>query len=191
MGIGADISQILAQYGNAPAQPTERVEQDFDRVSQQADPEELRHGLSESFRSDQTPPFGNMVGQLFGQADSQQRTGMLNQLLTGIGPAVIGSLLGGGRSSGGLGGLLGGGAGGALGGLLSRMGSGQQPQVSPEEADKLNPEEIQELANRAEKENPGIIDHMSRFYAENPTMVKALGGAALAIVLGKMAQRNQ
>jgi hypothetical protein len=187
MGIGADISQILAQYGNAPAQPTERVEQDFDRVSQQADPEELRHGLSESFRSDQTPPFGNMVGQLFGQADSQQRTGMLNQLLTGIGPAVIGSLLGGGRSSGG----LGGGAGGALGGLLSRMGSGQQPQVSPEEADKLNPEEIQELANRAEKENPGIIDHMSRFYAENPTMVKALGGAALAIVLGKMAQRNR
>jgi hypothetical protein len=190
MGIGADIGQILAQYGNAPAQPTERVEQDFDRVSQQADPEELRHGLSESFRSDQTPPFGNMVAQLFGQADSQQRTGMLNQLLTGIGPAVIGSLLGG-RSTGGLGSLLGGGAGGALGGLLSRMGSGQQPQVSPDEADKLRPEEIQELANRAEKENPGIIDHMSRFYAENPTMVKALGGAALAIVLGKMAQRNR
>ncbi|MES2537696.1 MAG: hypothetical protein V4632_17690 [Pseudomonadota bacterium] len=190
MGIGADISSILEQYGNSPAQPTDHVEQDFDQVAQQADPEELRQGLSESFRSDQTPPFGDMIGQLFGQADPQQRSGMLNQLLTGVGPALIGSLLGG-RGAGGLGGLLGGGAAGGLGGLLGSLGGGQQPQVSPEEVERLRPEEIQDLANRAEKENPGIIDHMSKFYAENPTMVKALGGAALAIVLGKMAQRNR
>jgi hypothetical protein len=32
---------------------------------------------------------------------------------------------------------------------------------------------------------------MSRFYAQNPTLVKTLGGAALAIALGKMAQRNR
>jgi hypothetical protein len=32
---------------------------------------------------------------------------------------------------------------------------------------------------------------MSRFYAENPTLVKALGGAALVIAPGEMAKRNQ
>ena len=36
-----------------------------------------------------------------------------------------------------------------------------------------------------------IDDHMSRFYAQNPTLVMALGGAALAIALGKMSQRKR
>lgn len=180
MALGLDIGRILEQYSGAGAnQPQEQVEQDFDQVASSTPHEELTHGLSEAFRSDQTPPFGNMVGQLFGQADTQQRTGMLNQLLGGLGPSVIGSLLGSGLG------------GGALGGLLNRVAGQQQVQLRPEEVDQLSPEQVQELANHAERQNPGIIDHMSRFYAQNPTMVKALGGAALAIALGKMSQRNR
>jgi hypothetical protein len=180
MGLGFDIGRILEQYSSVnPSQPPNQVEDDFDRIAGNAPQDDLSDGLSEAFRSDQTPPFGNMVGQLFGQADTQQRTGMLNQLLGGLGPSVIGSLLGSGLG------------GGALGGLLNRVAGQQQPQLTPDEVDQLSPEQVEALASRAEQENPGIIDQMSRFYAQNPTLVKALGGAALAIALGKMSQRNR
>ncbi len=191
MALGSDIGRILQQYKGVPGQSSDHVEQDFDQVSRAADPDELSDGLNEAFRSDQTPPFGNMVSQLFSQGDASQRTGMLNQLLGALGPTVAGSLLGG-RSAGGLGALLGGGAGGGiLNSFLNRIGSGEQAQLSPEEVNQLSPEQVQEIANRAEQENPGIVDQMSRFYAQNPTLIKALGGAALAIALGKMAQRNR
>lgn len=179
MGLGFDIGRILEQYSGAnPAQPPQRVEQDFDDVAQNTPQEDLTQGLSEAFRSDQTPPFGQMVGQLFGQADTQQRTGMLNQLLGVLGPSALSSVLGGG-------------AGGALGGLLGRMGGQQQAELTPEQVDRLDPQQVQELATQAERANPGIIDKMSSFYAQNPALVKALGGAALAIALGKMAQRGR
>ena len=175
MGLGFDLGRILEQYGGgASAQQGHQVEKDFDDIAQNAPPEELSHGLTEAFRSDQTAPFGEMIGQLFGQADRQQRTGMINQLLSGIGPSVLGSVLGGS----------------ALGGLLNRAG-GHQVQLRPEEADQLTPQQVQALASQAEKEDPGIIEKMSSFYAQNPALVKSLGGAALAIALGKMSQRSK
>lgn len=145
------------------------MEQDFDDIAQNTHQEDLSHGLSEAFRSAQTPPFGSMVGQLFGQADTQQRNRMVGQWLGALGPSVIGSLLGGGHGSG------------ALGGLLNQA-SGQQPvQLRPEDVERLSPQEVEQLASRAEQEDPGIIDRMSRFYAQNPALVKSLGGVALAI----------
>jgi hypothetical protein len=178
MGLGTDIGRILEQYsGGAPDQQANQAEQDFDQVAQNVPKDHLSDGLSEAFRSDQTPPFADMVGQLFGQADTGQRTGMLNQLLSAVGPSVIGSLLGGG-------------AFGGLGGLLNRTG-GQPTQLTPQQAEQLSPQQVQEIARHAERENPGIIDKMSDFYATHPELVKALGGAALAIALGRIAQRNK
>jgi len=181
MALGFDIGRILQQYsgGNNSSQQQNQVEDDFDQIAQNSPHDHLADGLGEAFRSNQTPPFGNMVGQLFGQADTHQRTGMVNQLLGALGPGLVGSLL-----SRGIGG------GSPLGGILNRAAGQQQFQLRPEDVDQLSPEEVQELAAHAERENPGIIDHMSRFYAQNPTLVKALGGAALAIALGKMSQRR-
>jgi hypothetical protein len=93
---------------------------------------------------------------------------MLNQLLTTLGPTVLASL-----GSGGLGNLFG----------------GRTPtQVTPEQAAQVSPEQVRELAEKAEQQNPSIVDRMGDFYAENPTLVKAIGGAALAIALSHMAQ---
>lgn len=36
-----------------------------------------------------------------------------------------------------------------------------------------------------------MIDQVSKFYAEHPTLVKTLGAAALTIALTKIAQRQQ
>lgn len=190
MGLGFDIGKILQQYGGMNTQqPPQDVEQHFDEVAQSSQHDELADGLSAAFRSDQTPPFASMASQLFGQADSHQRAGMMNQLLGALGPSVIASMLGRGMGGGGMGGL-GGGMGGGLGSLLNGMLGQQQMQVRPEDADRLSPDEFQELAREAERENPGIIDQMSRFYAQNPALVKGLGGAALAIALGRMSQRR-
>src|SRR6476620_834703 len=146
MAFDSDFSRILDQYSGASVQPDQpqQVEQDFDQVAQQAEPELLEHGLSQAFRSDQTPPFGNMIGQMFGQADSGQRAGMLNQLIGSLGPAVIGSILGGARGNAGgmagglagLGGLLGGLLGGGAGGNPASSGQGAQaPRLSPQDAE--------------------------------------------------------
>jgi hypothetical protein len=52
----------------------------------------------------------------------------------------------------------------------------------------MTPEQVKQLAEQAEQENPSIVDRMGDFYAEHPTLVKTIGGAALAIVLGRVAE---
>jgi hypothetical protein len=174
--MGFDLGSLLQQYaGSNPANPSQ-AENDFDQVAQNAPQSHLAEGVSEALRSDQTPPFPQMVGQMFNQGDSGQRTGMLNQLLGGIGPGMLSSI-----------------AGGALGNLFGGHGNANAgvPQLTPQQASSMTPEQVQEIASQAEQHNPGIVDRMGEFYAEHPQLVKGLGGAALALVLGRMAQSRQ
>jgi hypothetical protein len=171
-----DLGNLLSQFvgsgsGSAPANAPEH----FDQVAQNASPNLLSEGLAAMFHSEQTPPFGQMAGQLFGQANPNQQAGMLNQLLSSVGPSVLASL-----------------AGGALGSLLGQFTQGgAAPTVTPEQAASIPPEQVQQLAAHAEQQSPGIVDTMSRFYAEHPGLVKTLGGAALTIALAKMAESHQ
>jgi len=190
-----DLGNLLQQYmGGAQGANNTRAEEDFDRVAQEAPREAVAQGVTQALRSDQTPPFPQMVGQMFGQSNPNQQAGMLNQLIAAAGPSLIGMLAGRG-GAGGLGGLGGagglGGLGGMLGGLLNGGGNAQQPQITPEQASQLSPEQVQEIAQKAEQENPGVIDRMGDFYAQHPNVVKGLGGAALAIALAHMASNIQ
>jgi hypothetical protein len=165
--MGIDLSGLLKQYlGDEPIRTTEKAAEDFHQVAENAPPEVVGEGLSEVFRSDQTPPFGQMVGQLFGNADPQQRSGMLNQLVNSISPALLHSI-----------------------GVGQQGDQGQAPAVTPDLASRLTPEQVQQLAEHAEQENPGVIDNMSRFYADHPGLVKTIGGAALAIAMAKIAEK--
>jgi hypothetical protein len=93
----------------------------------------------------------------------------------------------GGMGGGGLGGL-----GGLLGGMLGGGNGGTTPpQITPEQAAQLSPEQVQDIAQKAEQENPGVVERMGDFYAEHPNVVKGLGGAALAIALAHMASNIQ
>jgi hypothetical protein len=189
-----DLGNLLNQYlGGASGADKTRAEEDFDRVSQAAPREAVAQGVTQALRSDQTPPFPQMVGQMFGQSNPNQQAGMLNQLIAAAGPSLLAMLASrGGAGVGGMGGMGGGlgGLGGMLGNLLGGAGAGQ-PQITPEQASQLSPEQVQEIAQKAEQENPGVVERMGDFYAQHPNVVKGLGGAALAIALAHMAQGIQ
>ena len=176
--MGFDLGSLLQQYaGGTP--PSANVDQHFDQVAQNAPPEVVRDGLAEAFRSDSTPPFGQMVGQLFGAGNPNQRAGMLSSLIAGLAPGVLASLAGRGGSSG---------LSGMLGQLLNR---GNAPAtVTPEQAAQVSPADVAEIAHHAEQHDPGIVDRMSGFYAQHPQLVKGLGAAALGIALSRMANRS-
>lgn len=187
------IGGLLQQYGGAnPNQPSNTVEDDFDQFTQAAPSNMVSQGLAEAFRSDQTPPFGNMVTQLFSNSNNQQRAGILNTLIAAAGPMVLQQVLsriGGGQQSGG----QQSGGGGGLSSLIGLLGGGggQTPQITPEQAGRIPPEAVQEIAREAENQDPSVIDRMSDFYAEHPTLVKTLGAAALTIALMKIAQQTR
>jgi hypothetical protein len=68
------------------------------------------------------------------------------------------------------------------------MGGGST--VTPDQAAAVTPEQVQEVAHRAEQQQPGIVDRISDFYAQHPALVQTLGSAALTIALARMAQRH-
>ena len=145
----------------------ENPEHHFDAVSKAASQEELGVGLAAAMRSDQTPPFGDMVGQLFGNSNSGQQAGILNKILASIGPAAFSSI---------------------AGGILGKTLSPGEIQITPEQASILSPEQVSDIAAHAEKAQPGVVDAVSSFYAQHSGLIKMLGGAALAITMAKMKQ---
>ncbi len=165
-----DLGNLLQQYlGGTPNANAGRALDDFDQVAQNAPRSNVAQGVTEALRSDQTPPFAQMVSHLFDKSDPTQRAGMLNQLLRGINPALLSSI-----------------AGGALGNLFGNHDS--PAALTPEQAARLTPEQVRQIAEDAEKDNPTIVERMGDFYADHPTLVKTIGGAALAIVLGRVAE---
>jgi hypothetical protein len=171
MGILDSVNDLLKKYSGGGTQNTADAAEHFDQVAQAAPHDMIAEALAAVFRSDQTPAFGNLVGSLFSQSNGEQKAGMLNQLLASVGPGVLTQLAGGG----------------ALAGLLGSAGK----EVSPDQAQKISPELVQQLASHAEKSDPSIVDRASAFYAQHTTLVKTLGGAALSIALAKVAERQK
>jgi hypothetical protein len=178
--MGFDLGGLLSQLTNG-AGAKEATPDQYQQVAQSASPDLLSHGLSEMFRSDQTPPFGQMTAQMFGDANPNQQAGMLNELLRSLGPSVLASLAGG----------AGGGALGSIIASLQRGGGGAAvPTITPDQASTITPDQVKEIANHAEQHNPNVIDSMGGFFAQHSGLIKTLGSAALTIALAKMAERH-
>jgi hypothetical protein len=163
------VTGILQQYAGAnPSAPNADVNQHYDNVTQVVPKDVLANGLSAAFNSDQTPDFGQMISNLFRQSSPEQKSGMLNHLLSAASPGILAKVLPRNASAIPMDGTI---------------------QVTPEVAAQVTPEQVQTMATEAHKQNPSIVDSMSNFYAQHPTLVKALGATALTIAMSKMSKR--
>ncbi|MBV9182751.1 MAG: hypothetical protein JO356_15680 [Acidobacteria bacterium] len=170
MSLLDQLGNVLKQYTGESPQDSSNAAQHFDQVAQAAPQGLLGEGLSALFRSNQTPPFGNLVSTLFSQSNPDQKAGLLNHLMASLGPGNFEQL-----------------GGGVLGNLLA----GGQKQITPQQAQSISPATVEQIATHAEKRDPSIVDKAGDFYAQHPALVKTLGGAALSIALAKMAERQR
>jgi hypothetical protein len=162
------IGDILSRYtgtpggaASAPADP----HKDYSQIAASAPKEVMADALSHTFKSDQTPDFAEMVSNLFRQSNPTQQAGLLNHLIATLGPSALASIP-------------------ALRGL-----SGSS-SVTPQAASQVSADQVRQMANSAQRANPSIVEQVSGFYAQHPDVVKALGGAALAIAIQHIARRT-
>jgi hypothetical protein len=157
------LMDILSPYANRPTS----TEDDFDEVAKQLPPEVVGDGIAQAFRSDKTPAFGEMVSRMFSGSNPSVPAGQLNQLIAAVGPAIAGK----------------------LGSVLGNRTAEAPASISEADAQRLSPDQVSDIAEQAQKADPGVMDQIGNFYAKHPEVVKILGGAALAIALGRMANR--
>ena len=165
------VTDLMNKYGSSQAGSIpDSVDDDFDRLSRMAPPSRVSEGLAEAFRSDQTPPFASMLSQLFGGSPANQKSNVLNTLVATLGPVLVSQLLAkhGARRA------------------ATELQDGHA--ITPELADQIPTNSIEAVAAEAEKKDPSIVDRISKFYAEQPALVKTLGGLALTIAMAKIAQ---
>ena len=62
--------------------------------------------------------------------------------------------------------------------------------ITPQQAEQLPPDAVQELAKHAQQQDPSIIDRAGSFYAQHPTLVQGLGAGALALIMSRMSNRQ-
>ena len=167
------IADVLQNYsrGSPAAGAQGDVASHFNQVAQAAPASDLAGGLAAMFRSNQTPPFGQLVGQLFGNSNGDQRANVLNTLLASAGGAAILPQL-------------------AQAAGISIPAGGGAPQITPEDAARITPEMVQQAAEHAEKHDPSIVDRVSQVYAQHPALINSLGTVAMSMALSHLANRR-
>ena len=62
--------------------------------------------------------------------------------------------------------------------------------MTSQQASQISPEQVQQAAAHAQRDNSSIIDQVSGFYAQHPDVVKALGGTAITIAIQSIVRRR-
>ena len=154
---------ILQQVLNAAKAPDAHQ---IDQVAREAPPQAVQAGVTEAFRSEQTPPFAEMLGALFEKATPEQRAQMLNAIAEKLGPGALAGV-----------------AGGALAGYEGPT----TPDIPQDKITDISPDHVREIVQQGgNAAEPGLMDRMGQFYAEHPELVKTLGAGALMIMLAKV-----
>jgi hypothetical protein len=159
------VKGLLSQYGS-DAKPTGDPAAHFQQIAQSVDSNTLAEGIAAAMRSDQTPPFGKLVSQLFVNGSTDQKASMLNTLLSAIPASQRGQLA-------------------AIAPALAGTAA-----VSGGQAAGLSPDTVTALAQHVEKHDAGIVDKMSTLYAAHPALVKTLGSTAMIVAMRKIAERH-
>jgi hypothetical protein len=168
MSIADEIGGILKQYQTGATPAPAAVNAHFDQVASAVPTNVLADGLAHAMTSSQTPALGQIVSSLFSQANPAQKAAVLSQLMTVLGPAAVAAA-----------------TGGALG-----AGAGAGTAVSPQQAQQVSPAAVTQLAESAQAADGSMVNQLSAFYAQHPTLVKGLGVGALALVMSHISNRR-
>ncbi len=166
MGIMENLGNLASQLASGAVSASD-VHQAYDQTSRSVPQGSLATALSHTFQSDQTPPFEQMIAGLFQNSSPDQKAGLLNKLSAALGSGGLASI----------------GSEGSLGALSGLLAGGT---VTPEQAQQVTPQQVQVLAQKAATKNPSIVDAAAGFYAQHPTLVKAIGAGALALLMSKL-----
>jgi hypothetical protein len=160
------VGGLLSKYAGGA---TGSENEDFDQVAQHAPKDMLTSGIAAALKSDGTPPLGQAISQVFANSSGDQKAGILNTIIAAVGPGLIQQVL---QSLN-------------LGSLAGMLGGGN---VSPQQAEQVPPHAVEQIAEQAQAQNPGIVDQLSGYLAGNPGLMKSLGGGALSAVMSRMGQ---
>ncbi len=138
------------------------VHRDFDDVARKAPRSALAQSLAAAFRAEQTPGFSRSLAHIFPMADPRQRAEILGRLLT-IAPGSVR---------------------GDLAGLFS-----VNRDVRPEDTEDLPADLILRVAEEARHKDEGIVDRISDYLADYPTLLKNLDVATLATAMADIGER--
>lgn len=166
--MGFDLGTLLQQHaGHVTAADPDGVGQAFRHVVGEQPHASVALGIAAALRAAETPPFAQMVNQLYVHSDESLRTDLVNLLLDDVSPAMLTALAG------------------SIGDLMGQNG---HPRLTAEQVAEIAPAQVAEIAAVAEQHNPGILDRVATLFAKQHDVFGALDSATLKVALSHMAQ---
>ena len=160
MALFDQLSGILGNVMNGNLSEQETHEH-YDQIAQNTPPQTLGTAIGSALGGLDTGEVQQRVANSAGQMSPEQRGGMVQSLLGGLGSSGMN-----------------------IGGLLSQLGINQNVASNPQSA---TPDELGTLAAHAHATDPGILQQAMAVYQAHPTLVKALGTVVIAQVARHLA----
>ena len=92
MSLFDDVKSLLASSTLGASPVGGDADKHFEQLAQSVDAGTLVQGIAASMRSDETPPFAHLVSQLFASASGEQKSTIVNTLLSSLTPEQRGHL---------------------------------------------------------------------------------------------------
>jgi hypothetical protein len=170
VGLLDDLSGVLKQYSGAGAtNPGPAVAEHFDQVASAVPASTLAEGVAHALNTTSAGSgLGQTVSQTYAQGSGDQKAGILNTLVASVGTMTASKMLGSTAAQ--------------------ALNSGSP--LSAQQAQQVSPNMVQQLADQAAQSDNSVVNRMSAFYAQHPSLVKGMGASAMALVMSKLANRR-
>ncbi len=125
----------------------------------------LRRGLVAVLRSDEAPPFSQVVSQLYDRAGIRSRIGMLACMLRRVTPKAAAVI-----------------AAGAFLPCFTRTGW-RETAVTADDALAATSSQVADLARYAEQSDPGVVEQVCQLLVQDPSLLAVVASIVLAVVM--------
>lgn len=161
MALFDQLSGLLSNVlgGNLSEQQTH---EHYDQIAQATPPEALGSAIGPALAGLGSGEIQQRVSNSAAQMSPGQIGGLVQSLLGGLGASGMN-----------------------IGSVLGQLGIDPSVASNPQSA---TPDEVAKLAAHAQATNPGVFQEAMSFYAQHPTLVKALGTVVIAKIASQLSQ---